>query len=613
MFALKGWLFVVISLIFTATVYSQDVSIVKTPLVSGATDVPVLGGSLEVFGLNFGDDPSVIKVFIHNNDNSVFQCTDVQIVKPNTAISCTVTDIGTGSAKHIEVVVGGVPNSDDTNLAFKRSAPLVNKLTYSEGVVVRLYGHDFGFNADLVVVKLDGVDHSVLNVNDSVITCKKHGSYYVYEDEMTVYVEVDNQTTTASLEALFESEKLHDIEQDISQQPEEQRNRYKTIVLVFIPVVAAIALLAGFLVVKRRRTMLAARASDISTVEQATKSDNSAIMVAAPGPLVRDSSMEEIDLNATNTTTISQTSQPRDRDDDNDAIYELQRSDSSSSFSSLSSTYSSTNCTPCYTPDAPSSPKLDASDFSHSSDTDNSNSNESNDNGESNTGNSKKRNKRSERRERFMNKMSGLAEPISRLGKRSMDSPYFTKQTAFDSPLNTSQEMTPNITTPSRSNAKQRISQGGFDSPLRSSQEMTPKTPTPSSSVEHNSLHNSQEINQLHSSPFDSACVLHSAIQRAAILRAQQKQQSKQQSKQQAAPPSMILQGRRASLGAGHPKNATGRRSSLGTSSLHVTALHNSTGIMKLSERQQQPKQHRSLRKTQYIHQIDEELVEGDE
>jgi hypothetical protein len=444
---------------------------------------------------------------------------------------------------------------------------------------------------------------------------KKHGSYYVYEDKMAVYVEVDNQNATASLEALFEPEKLHGLElieteQDVAEQPAEKRNRYKTIVLIFIPVVAAVALLAGFLVMKRRRIMLAARTPDVSSVEQATKAENSAVMVAAPGPLVRDSSMEEIDLNATNTTTISQASQPRDHDDDNDAIYELQRSDSSSSFSSLSSTYSSTNCTPCYTPDAPSSPKLDSFEFSHSSDTDNSNSNDSNSNSnENDTGSKKKRNKRSERRERFMNKVNGLVEPISRLGKRSMDSPYFTKQTAFDSPLNTSQEMTPNVVTPSRAHARQRISQGGFDSPLRTSQEMTPKTPTPSS-VEHNSLHNSQEINQLHSSPFDSACVLHSAIQRAAILRAQQSKSSKHQ---QAVQP-QLLQGRRASLaGAGHPKYASGRRSSLGTTSLHVAALHNSTGIMKLSERQQQPKKQRSLRKTQYIHQIDEELVEGDE
>jgi len=209
--------------------------------------------------------------------------------------------------------------------------------------------------------------------------------------------------------------------------------------------------------------------------------------------------------------------------------------------------------------------------------------------------------------------MCALEEPISRLAKRSMDSPYFTKQTGFDSPLTTSQEITPSVTP--HNATQQRRGSVLLDSPQ--SYNSAERTPTGYNNSG-NTLHTSQEINQLHASPFDSACVLHTAIQRAALLREQQKQQQQQQDPTQQATtqPTMILQGRRASVsGAGNQKYAGGRRSSLGTTSLHKTALKNSTG-MKFSvvkpKQQKQPKQ-LSLRASQYIQQVDEIFAEGDE
>jgi len=120
---------------------------------------------------------------------------------------------------------------------------------------------------------------------------------------------------------------------------------------------------------------------------------------------------------------------------------------------------------------------------------------------------------------------------------QSLDSPYFVKQGAFDSPLHTSQELT------------------------------------------QNPLHTSQEINQHNKNPFDSPSVLHVAMQRAALQRANQQQQ-----KRSYASPALYVnhqlstQGisrsqhkkRRASLGA---FQYVARRSSLVGTSSHTVPL----------------------------------------
>jgi len=371
----------------------------------------------------------------------------------------------------------------------------------------------------------------------------------------------------------------------------------RMVTIALIPGVAGIVILIGFLIIRRKMASATTVPVTIGSAD-AEKAASHAIITG--GGLVRDSSMEEIDL--ASDTDANATNLAADKSKENvlrkssngtqsPTIYELNRVTSSSSESSgFSSPYSSANTTPSLrTPESmrrtrASSPTLDMSDFLSAA-----------------------HNSRRARREKAS---SMIAEPTSRLGKRSMDSPYFAKENPFDSPM-----------------------RSPFDSPAcrtpSSSQELAaPPGSADFAGLGHagngHPLQSSQEINQLHRNPFDSPSVLHSAIQRAAMLRGQQQQEQSQRKPPKIPSPASGLRrkkgkplsGRRASLGGAQVHNA-GRRSSLGAISLHASALRASMGEYETStdddindsdndyaaEQQQRPT---SLRSAQYIQRIDE-------
>jgi hypothetical protein len=600
---LKG--FVIVSVLFCLLSSSNAQKGIQTdkiqkPFVLNANDVPVLGGLLNIYGLNFGNDPKVISVYIYdtpasssNNESHKIECADVKIVLPNSIISCIVFEIGTGRSKHIEVTVNGISNAntDDVNIAFSRSAPMLNSITYDENSVIRVYGRHFGFNPSLVCVTVGGYEHPVVAVNDSVITCEKHADFQLPTDgnasAMYVLVMVDNQQTEASMSLVMEEESSNFVEEKKFDDSSEDssfsaifKDNTKTIVIAVIPGAAGVMILIGFLIIRRRMnsssTITTTGSSPITTGNDTEKADSHAIIT---GGLVRDSSMEEIDL-ASDTdasraarasvlvmgANVKETPLKKSSSGmQSPTIYELNRAVSSSSESSFSSPYSSVNTTPSFiTPESMrrgaadrSSPAFDMSDFSTTTHS----------------------NRRSRREANFM-----MGEPISRLGKRSMDS---AKQSAFDSPMRTPFDTPTRTPTRSPSGTPTRNPNGTPDFP--GAQEYA-------HAGSGHPLHTSQEINQLHKNPFDSPSTLHLAIQRAALLRSQQHPQPQhhnhhhqhhqhQHRRKHASPMALRKKGkpitanRRASLAVGaHPPHlVTARRSSLGTISLHASHLRKST------------------------------------
>jgi hypothetical protein len=558
---------------FTSSAYGIDSDNIHTPFVLNANKVPVVGGSLSIYGFNFGEDPSVIRVYVvDTNTGHSIPCFDVEIILPNSIIACTIADVGTGRDKRIEVNVNGVSNAftEDDNTVFSRIEPIMEILSYNdEGSIIYVHGSNFGEDTSVVSVSVDGFDHIVTYVNDSFITCNKHADYQLPDssnaDVSKVTVTVDGQQSIANM--TFVS--INDVMLAVTQ-PEEDlvtadpaseskpRDNMLLIVGLIVGGVGAVLAIAGFLVVKKRKFDVIAKAQ---RQQQASESGNAP--AAAPttqqqggGAIVlqRDHSFEEIDLND-DLLKARNFYDPK-------AEY-----DYSSTSSSFSSPYSSTNASP-YT----ASPYT-ASPFTASPES-------------VRRAAAEKLPKSSMSTSTHSHKKSKIDyetvhTPNSRLSKKSLDSPYFTKQNAFDSPLGgSSQDVTPSIRTPHH------------PSSLNSSQEIDNNNPN--------------------ACVFDSPSVLHTVMARAAMLRTreQHKQPQQQQQQQQQVQPShspsagkppLYNVERRASLGAPlHPPLGR-RRSSLGISSLHLSALHSSFGIakqkqqIKLQQQQQQQQQQRHL------------------
>jgi hypothetical protein len=515
--------------------------------VLNANKVPVAGGALSIYGFNFGEDPSVIRVYVvDTNTGHSIPCVDVDMILPNSIIACTIVDIGTGRDKRIEVNVNGVSNAftEDNNTVFSRIEPIMEILSYNdEGSIIYIHGSNFGDDASLVSVFVDGFDHIVTYVNDSVITCNKHADYQLPDlsnaGVSKVTVTVDGQQSNANM--TFVS--INDATLAVSQPQEElvaadpasssikSRNNILLFIGLIVGGVGTLLAVVGLLVMKKRKFDVIAKAQQTPSVDTKIESGVAAPIQQQQGGAIvlqRDRSFEEIDLND-DLLTASHS---------NNFYDPKVEYDYSSSSSSFSSPYSSTNASPFTA--SPESMRRAEEELSKSMST---------------STHTHKKSKID---------YETVHTPNSRLSKKSLDSPYFSKQNAFDSPL------------------------GG------SSQDVTPKYPP------HSSLNSSQEINNNNPNAcvFDSPSVLHTVMARAAMLRTreqQHKQPQQQQVQQSHSPntgkPPLYNVERRASLGGPlHPPLGR-RRSSLGISSLHLSALHSSFGITRQKQQQQQYQQ----------------------
>eukprot|EP00026_Physarum_polycephalum_P004121 Phypoly_transcript_04138.p1 GENE.Phypoly_transcript_04138~~Phypoly_transcript_04138.p1 ORF type:complete len:735 (+),score=172.87 Phypoly_transcript_04138:151-2205(+) len=99
---------------------------VLSPVVLGMSPISALGGLVTITGLNFGDDESEITV--KGGANEQFTCTQVQIVAPETAISCVMSP-GAGFNHSLWVYVGSARSiNNNTLLSFEHGFALDPRL-----------------------------------------------------------------------------------------------------------------------------------------------------------------------------------------------------------------------------------------------------------------------------------------------------------------------------------------------------------------------------------------------------------------------------------------------------------------------------------------------------
>jgi len=486
MLSLKGLSFTIvvsICIVLSAAVAAASSIPSGAPFVLNANEVPVVGGVLYIYGLNLGEDASQIKVEILDNANGgVIECINISIVLPNSVLSCSIVDIGTGRSKHIAVTVNGVSNDikADSNMVFNRHAPKLHTITYAlEKSLVIIHGSNFGNNAGLVSVSLDGNKYPVVSVNDSFIVCSRLSDNEPPTSRMAI-VEVDGQGSTENLTVIVDASVSSDkVEIDhIPLSPAgsgSSEGGYNGVIpkdkikLAWIVVGAAAGVatisifVIGLLVMRKRRIQreLDAAAAATASVTVVTDPMDHLVGTTLP-PLTRDQSMVEIDLKEDLTGSGSYTSSRRNSVYEQNECMASDSSDSSSSSSSMSPMSSN-----CSTPaDSPFSSPVGSPMASHKNDseipegdnTNNSSYNSSNNNSENETPVPVFPKIRrplpppldldSDAKSAFSMtppttgphakssaKMRGMIRvPSSRIANRALDSPYFAKQGAFDSP-----------------------------------------------------------------------------------------------------------------------------------------------------------------------------------
>jgi hypothetical protein len=330
----------------------SSVSAQGPPFVLNANNVPVGGGTLQIYGLNFGKDASVIEVEIVDTTNqNTFECVNVSVVIPNSIVSCSIVDIGTGRSKHIAITVNGISNEKyDTNTLFNRHAPKLSSVSYNPDTsVVLLEGLNFGIDASRVNVSLDGFIYPVTAVTNTAITCQLPAEYYL-DNTTAAFVLVDGQKSVQNVPVVRYSTSQED--EVVSAGSPHNSNWMSSDNAVMVAVIASVvfglilvSVIVGILTRKRRTINFgstdgssgANKSVEMGNVKRDSGEVVLAIQLADPSnPVSRATSMEEIDLNA-------------------EPIYEhnspaLSVSSSSSSSSSSLSPYSSTSSSPANSP-----------------------------------------------------------------------------------------------------------------------------------------------------------------------------------------------------------------------------------------------------------------------
>jgi len=158
-------------------------------MVINATATYTSGGSVIIFGANFGNDNKLVVVYLGEDE-----CSNV-IIQDGTMITCSATG-GVGKNWHVTVIVNGESNVD-ANTAFSRIPPRITAVQVRDDYTLIVAGSNFGDQLQFVQAEISNYTCVVTQIDHYRLVCQYPESADVdWEVWHTLSVNIFGQETS---------------------------------------------------------------------------------------------------------------------------------------------------------------------------------------------------------------------------------------------------------------------------------------------------------------------------------------------------------------------------------------------------------------------------------